>query len=456
MQFAITRRQPRLIRLRPVLIVATAVVVAAGSYIAGALLPRSVAPSAPPASVALPADAPGSTDGPLADVDRAIATWTGNLQRDGADFVAAVNLAELYLARVRITGDASDIARALEAAETALAADPDLTAAILLRGQAHFANHDFAEAATDARAVLDAQPGAPQALAALGDAELELGNYDAARDRYAELAASAAGPAVLARQARLASLTGALDDARSFAAQAADDAAADPDARPETIAWYETLVGALAFQAGDIEGSIAAYHEALSAWEGSAAALAGLARGTAAAGNIESAIELYGQSAAILPRPETLAALGDLQALAGQQSQAERTYAIVAAVAALGPSDRQVALFEANHAGDVEHAVALARRELATRHDVYAHDTLAWALLAAGRFAEADAEITLARAQGTEDALLDYHAGMVAAALGRSNEARALLTAVLDSAPGFDPLQAERARATLSELGPRP
>jgi tetratricopeptide (TPR) repeat protein len=96
--------------------------------------------------------------------------------------------------------------------------------------------------------------------------------------------------------------------------------------------------------------------------------------------------------------------------------------------------------------------VEVTAADLERRSDVYAHDAHAWALYAAGRFAEADAAMQAARAHGTQDALLDYHAGMIAAALERDDEARRLLTAALDRNPSFDALQAQRAAATLAPL----
>ena len=438
---------------RPLAVVVAAALLAGGSYLLNPLgRPPVSAPSAAPVHIALPADAPSGADQPLSEIDADIAVWTGNLTRDHADFIAASNLAELYLARLRITADQADAGRAMQAAQAALAAYPGLPAAILLRGQAQFANHEFTAAAADAQLVLDRQPDALQAVTALGDARLELGDYDTATALFARVASAASGAAVLARQARLESLTGSLDHARTLASQAATTAAADPDARPEIVSWYRTFVGTVAFQAGDLPASEAAYRSALDAWPGSAPAMAGLARALAARGDAEAAIPLYQQSVAIQPRPEVLAALGDLYAMTGRADAADATYAKVRAVASLGPTDRQMSLFEANHEGNPARAVALARADLGKRHDVYAHDTLAWALLAAGRATDADAEMILARAQHTQDALLDYHAGMIAAAVGRDDDARQLLSSALARNPGFDPLQAERLKTALARL----
>ena len=57
-----------------------------------------------------------------------------------------------------------------------------------------------------------------------------------------------------------------------------------------------------------------------------------------------------------------------------------------------------------------------------------------------------------ALALGSHDPLLAYHAGMIAHALGDDARARALLDQALATNPGFDPLQAARARQTLAGM----
>jgi len=80
-------------------------------------------------------------------------------------------------------------------------------------------------------------------------------------------------------------------------------------------------------------------------------------------------------------------------------------------------------------------------------------NALAWALLANGREAEADAAIRTAMAIGTQDALLYYHAGTISEALGDESRAREMLTLALNLNPGFEPWQANRAREALRGLG---
>ena len=445
---------------RPWLLALSALVIVAGSY--GVAHLGTVTPSsAPAASVAAVVPLP---DGPInpagestARIDQAIGVWSGNLQRDAEDFVSATNLADLYYSRARLTGNVDDYVRATEAVQRALTTYPAGLAAQQLRAQLLFATHDFAGALSAAQAMYRAHPDQVAALATMGDAQLELGRYDDAARTIATLGRVAPGAAVTARQAHLAALRGDVAGASRLAAQAIKQSTA-AGASPTDRSWYEYLAGYLAFQFGDLATANRRFSAAIADWPGSYLAIAGLARTRAAQGQAPDAIGLYQKAIAIVPQPEFLAALGDLYAQSGRVADATAQYDVVRAIAKLQAIqaqvyNRQLVLFDANHREQPAEALALAERELAVRKDVYGWDAYAWALFANGRFAEADAAEVSARAQGTVDPLLDYHAGMIAAALGRDTDAARLLHAALDRNPGFDPMQAARARAELAKLG---
>jgi hypothetical protein len=57
------------------------------------------------------------------------------------------------------------------------------------------------------------------------------------------------------------------------------------------------------------------------------------------------------------------------------------------------------------------------------RADVFTHDALAWALASVGQWEEASREMERALAEGTRDARLFLHAGIIAAELARPQEA---------------------------------
>ena len=447
---------------RPTLVVAGAIVIVAASYLA-TLAPRSApAPATTTArasspALPLPGIPAGASETSLVRIEGAIGVWSANLGRDGADFVSATNLAQLYVARARLTGDIDDYTRAGAAVDSALAAYPAGIGAQELHAQLLFATHDFAGARHAAQSIVDTNPGELGALATVGDAALELGDYPGAQRVFQTLAARAPGAAVTARQAHLAALLGHGAEAQRLAARAVGEATA-AGASPTDRSWYEYLAGYLAFQLGDLATAEREFRSATADWPGSYLALAGLARTRAAQGADGEAIALYERAVAIVPQPEFLAALGDLYQLTGRRADANAQYELVRAIGRLQSLqaqvyNRQLVLFDANHAQQPAEAVRLAQAELAVRKDVYGFDAYAWALYAAGRYTDADAAMASARTHGTVDPLLDYHAGMIAAALGRTDDARRLLSAALDRNPGFDPLQASRARAELARLG---
>lgn len=446
---------------RPIALIAAALMAVTVSYGVIALGSQPAAPSLD-AQVAVPAPVEAGDVGGAVDLDRiggAIETWTANLERDPADFIAAVNLSGLYLTRGGLTASADDYDRALAAVDQALETDASLLGARIMRARVLFGSHDFDGAARAATDLLTDDAARPAALAILGDARLELGDYAGAEEAYADISGPAVAP-LLARQARLKALTGSLDDARAVAADALTIADADIATTAADRSFYHLLAGALAFQSGDLDGSVTAYRAALEALPGSPQALAGLGRALAATGDRDAAITSLEKAVSIRPEPESLALLGDLLATVGRTAEAENRHDQVRGIAAIersaGSPSRPIVLFFADRGEQLDEAVALAEAELGVRTDVYGWDAYAWALYAAGRYAEADTAVSQARAHGTEDPLLDYHAGMIAAALDRTEDAASLLRAALEPGPALGPMQAARAHDTLAAIEARP
>ena len=429
--------------------------------------PATVLPSAAAPAGVLPQASLGPVSGPdgpqlqvagsTAALEKAIGVWTANLGRDPEDFISAQNLALDYYTLGRLTGDIDDYARAQAAVTQGLKAYPNDIGGRTMAALLQYTLHDFAGARTAAQAIYDADHRQLQALATAGDSELELGDYPAARTTFATLETTQPGAAISARLAHLASLQGHDAEAATLATRAGKEARTE-GTTGTALAYYDYLRGFLAFQAGDLTVASASYEAALKDWPGSYLALEGLAKVRAAQGRTADAIKLYQQAIAIVPQPEYLAGLGDLYQLSGQATLAEQQYKTVRAIAQLQALqgkvyNRQLVLFDANHGENAAEAVSLAEGELAVRKDIYGWDVDAWALLAAGRAADADAAMQHALVLGTNDALLAYHAGMIAHGLGDDARAKTMLLRALALNPGFDPLQAVRARAVLATIG---
>ncbi len=451
--------RPRLRRLRPVLVVAAAIAVVAGSYVVSAIRPAPVTKPVAPASVqplSGPGDAPTGGEAGIAAIDHSLKAWTTNLARNGKDFLSATYIATLYDARGRLTGDIGDYSRAQTAIKQALATKPDYATAQVLQARLLQTLHDFPGALAAAQAILAKDPTILQAMATAGDAQLELGDIKAAAAAFTALETAAPGPAVTARLSRLAFIQGDTATAVLLAERAWTEATAAGQTGA-SLGWYAYGAGILAINTGSPDAAATWFQQALAVWPDSFLAIASKARAEAALGRTDDAIVTYQQAIAIAPQPDALTALGDLYALRGDAKLAADQYATVDAIAHLAAINqqvynRQLVLFSVNHDRDLGDALGLAQQELGVRKDVYGYDAYAWALLANGRAVEADATMTKALAFGTRDALLLYHAGEIARALGDSSKARELLQDALAIHGALDPLAASKAAASLAAL----
>ncbi len=457
------------------ILAASLALVAAGQLVSinrgpEAAAPVGIGPGAPVGPGAGNPDAPQVVDGPVsppsapfagstssrAQIDSSIARWSANLAANDLDFISARNVALLYEGRARISGDVTDYARAEAAASRSLGIEPRQLDVQALHARILLATHEFSRALREASAVDRSAPNQPAVLAIIGDASLELGDVDGAAAVYSRIEELAPGPAVTARLARVAFLRGDPAGAVSLA-ESAHKVAAKDGADGPALSWYAYLVGTLSMSAGMPDDASRWFDRALAGWPESYLALAGRARAAAALGDTEAAIAGYEAAIAVTPQPDALTALGDLLALRGDSATAEQHYATVEAIARVQGEgglvyNRQLVLFDVNHDRDVAGALDLATAELAERKDAYGYDAYAWALLANGRAADADAAMTMALAGGTRDAMFLFHAGEIALALGDRSRAADLLEQALAIRGALDPLSAARATESLASL----
>jgi tetratricopeptide (TPR) repeat protein len=144
---------------------------------------------------------------------------------------------------------------------------------------------------------------------------------------------------------------------------------------------------------------------------------------------------------------------------AGRQDEAARQYALVEAIqqlyAANGvDTDLELALYTADHgrSEDLRRAAEQARAQVAVRPSIVAWDVLAWTLYRSGDLDGAAAASKEALRLGTRSALMQFHAGMIAAARGDTEQAITFLESALELNPHFSVRYAPEARATLERL----
>ncbi|MCA9085547.1 MAG: hypothetical protein KDA81_15915 [Planctomycetaceae bacterium] len=113
---------------------------------------------------------------------------------------------------------------------------------------------------------------------------------------------------------------------------------------------------------------------------------------------------------------------------------------------------RQLSRFHSDYQRDTALSLQLAEQDLKIRQDIYAYDTLAWALLKCDRAKDAVIQIQKALSMNTQDAHLHFHAGMIYVACGDRQQAIRSFETALSINGHFDLRQAEMARRQLSTL----
>jgi tetratricopeptide (TPR) repeat protein len=388
--------------------------------------------------------------------DELIEFWRERFERNPRDFISLTYLGGAFINKGRETGDVGVYAKAETALRQALALNDNDETALAYLATVHFAQHDFQAALALAQRVYSADPRALQALATIGDAQLELGDYSGAEAAYQELVEHTSGPPVSNRLARLAWLQGRPEQALDYMQQAGDEAMT-LGLSGQSIAWYHFQLGELYFNTGQIAAAERQYTAALEQFPGYYLGLAGLGKVEIARSNYEAAIDRYQQATAVVPQPDFLATLGDLYRLIGRSDQARLQYDTVEYIGKLAEINqqiynRQLANFYADHDLHLAEALKLATTELELRQDIYGYDTAAWAYYKNGRLDEAQQAIEQAMQLGTREARLYYHAGMIAHARGRLAEAEQWLAEALAINPHFDLLQVRIAQATLDQI----
>ena len=402
----------------------------------------------------------------LKQSDLQIKTWQAEVARDPDNHGSYDRLAAAYAQKARETGDISYF----QLAEGALAASlklesthEDAAPAYTQLATVHLAEHRFREAGDDASRAIALLPSEMAAYPYAGDAQLELGNYEAAQDFYERITKPKDGMLHPGIEFLAASHGAGLDWIRGDTAKANDDLqraitlGRDMHIPAENLAWTQFMLGEQFFMTGDLGSAERCEAESLKDFAGYHRALAAMGQIRAAQGRYVDAIQYYKDAIAIIPLPLYLAALGDVYAVNGNRSDAERQFATVEFIGKLSDINEQVynrelAVFYADHNRKLSQALTLAEKELDVRHDVYTSDALAWVLLKNGDTARARSEMEKALRMGTKDALMEYHAGMIYLALGDKANAEAHLKGALAVNPRFHVTFANDAEKRLAEL----
>jgi tetratricopeptide (TPR) repeat protein len=402
--------------------------------------------------------------------ERVIQTMQSRVQGNPKDPAAYSALGAAFFQRARETGDVEDFQLAEQALNKSLDlnnADFSADAAYSTMAEVCMGEHRFSDAVTYAQKALALGSGDLSSFAIVGDANADMGEYERAAVAYSRLdisGDSASQPRnVYVRDSRTSYLKFVSGDTAGAIRLMQSAVAAGTEARlpAENLAWLYYELGEYEFQADDVAAANNAYLAALNIHPGDYRALAGLGKLRGNQGRYGEAIKLYQAAIAVVPMPIYVAELGDLYTKAGNPAEARKQYQLVQYIGLLGHinqvlHNRDLALFYADHDMKLDEALALAHKEFEVRHDIYTWDALAWAFYKNGKYQEASDAIENALRPGARDALLLFHAGMIANRLGQNALAKERLQEALSINPRFHVIYAGVATQQLKVLQDQP
>jgi tetratricopeptide (TPR) repeat protein len=324
------------------------------------------------------------------------------------DIGAAVLLADALIRQTRVTGNAGLTQQAERVLKNALREDPANYDVLRMQGSLYLSQHRFAEAVVVAEKCLTIRPDDSVNFGVLGDAHLELGDYDDAFNAFDRMMQLRPGAASYARVAYARELQGNLTGALASMRLAAD---ASEGGDVEAIAWYYSQVGELYLKLEQPGEAMREFSRASSAFPGHPFAVLGYAKALEAMGKRDEARALLEDLVRKAPTPDVHARLGDLLHAEGRIKDAAREYALAeAAWRSDAPEPKNLARFLAERGEKVTEAVAIAEEAAKVRPDIFTEDALAWAYFKAGRVEDAKRAIRLALRTGTRDREIRRHA----------------------------------------------
>ncbi|MGI8435885.1 MAG: tetratricopeptide repeat protein [Chthoniobacterales bacterium] len=340
-----------------------------------------------------------------------------------------------FIAKARLSSDPGFYDLAEQSARALLDKAPKSPAGLLLLGHIYDAEHRFAAAEKIARQ-LTAEREFVFDYALLGDALMEQGKLEEAVIAYQKMVDLKPCLQTYSRVAYMRWLKGDLLGAIGAAGFAVS---AGGPREPEATAWAHTRLAFYQIQAGDYTHAENGVDRALQLAPNYAPALLMRGRLLLARGRVTDSLEPLREAAKISPLPDYLWTLSEALHAGGQTDEAAGVDAKLEKSGQAG-DPRTFALFLSSRRDKPELALRLATAELETRKDVFTYDALAWAELANGQVEQARENSQRALAEGTQDARLFYHAGVIAAsvhdtagALKFLNQARAIEQTLLPS-----------------------
>jgi tetratricopeptide (TPR) repeat protein len=346
--------------------------------------------------------------------DERIKTFEKLLAAAPDDVKLQSGLISAYLQKVRETSDFGYLTRASKIVDRMLEKEGGNFTALRFENEIDLQRHDFRGVADRADDMLKYNASDAGTWGNLGDALMELGEYQRAGEAYLKMFTLRPGLGSYNRLAWHRFVTGDAQSAIAFMRDAVD--AGDP--APENTAWCYAELGDMYFKTAKLNEATEAYGSALDLFPTLHRAIAGLGHVEAAQGHTAAAIRYYERAQSIVPLPQYAGALEDLYNSAGLPAKAREQRDLISTIEKLGKvtnekTNRNLALLLADHNRDLPIALELMRAELPVRGDVYTWDAYAWVLYKSGRLDEAKAASEKALRFHTPEPIFYAHARQI-------------------------------------------
>ncbi len=373
-----------------------------------------------------------------------------SLESEAAESQSGAVFTKLGLAHldaVATTGDASGYARAEAALNRAVELDATSYDALVALAALAAARHDFPTAFDLATRAERLQPMTTDALGVLGDAQLELGDFEAAFATFDRMVATKPSLASYSRVAYGREIKG--DRAGAIEAMTL---AVDVGAGSEEQAFPLLQRGNLYFALDQVALAERDYRAALAVVPEYAGALGGLARIAFSKGQVDKSVELYQRAIESSPLPEHPMELAKVLRGAGRMDEARAADALVDEFADIERAngallDFEVAVHDLDEGSDPAVALRTIEDTWKIRKSIDTQDALAWALVKVGRCDEARRHSIGSLRFGTKSGTKMFHRAEIERCLGRTAEARTWYRKALAAEPHFSSQYVARARA---------
>ncbi len=258
-----------------------------------------------------------------------IAELTARLAKNPSDTKARLQIAGIYLAEARITGEHPYYYPAIEKIlNGVLSIDPANFEATVFTSSVKMSQHKFAEGKALAEKAKQLNPDNAYPYGILVDANVELGNYEEAIANSDKMQVLKPSLESYSRASYLREIYG--DYAGAIEAMKLAVTAGLPGSEPQC--WSRNTLAQLYLNIGQTEKAEAEYKTILAIRPSYAFALAGLARIAHNRKDYTTALSLLDSAAAIMPEFSFHEQMGDIYAETGLKEKAEKKYAEVLAM----------------------------------------------------------------------------------------------------------------------------